>query len=52
MGGFGGHTGPPRRRVLSPRQACDYVEARVYGLFRVSFVARFVIVVACFGAII
>ena len=35
-----------------PRQACDYVEASVHGLFGVSFVAWFVIVVACFRAIV
>ena len=33
-------------------RAYDCVEARVHGLFRVGFVAKFVIVVACFKAIV
>ena len=37
--------GEPEDKFLgSPRQACDYVEAHVHGLFWVGFVARFVIV--------
>ena len=34
----------PRRRLASPKRACDYVRACVYDLFGIGFMARFLIV--------
>ena len=41
-------TTPPKQRQATPRRAWDCSKAYVCGLFRVGFMARFVIVVACF----